>query len=107
MTDITDDAELFWDLAGERIAAGRAVEGTMMGSRCVRRDGEFVAMAPRSKWGGMVVKLPPERVDELVESGTGTAFAPNGRVFRAWLHLPEADETLWGELLDEAIDAAG
>lgn len=104
---MADDDELFWELAGERIASGRAVEGTMMGSRCVRRGGDFVAMAPRSKWGGMVVKLPPERVSELVEAGTGASFAPNGKVFRAWLHVPEPDESLWASLLDEAIDAAG
>lgn len=101
------DEDLFWELAGARIAAGRAVEGTMMGNRCVRRGGEFVAMAPRSKWGGMVVKLPPERVSELVEAGDGSSFAPNGKVFRAWLHVEEVDEERWAALLDEAIDAAG
>ncbi|MEM8902443.1 MAG: hypothetical protein AAGF02_01975 [Actinomycetota bacterium] len=98
--------ETFWDLAAPRIAAGAVVEGTMMGTRCLRRDGEFVAMIART-WEGLVVKLPPERVDELVEAGTGLSFAPNGRVFRAWLHVPDVDEAIWSGLLDEAIAAAG
>ena len=98
--------ETFWDLAAPRIAAGSVVEGTMMGTRCLRRDGEFVAMVAR-KWDGIVVKLPPERVSALVEDGTGRSFAPNGKVFRAWLHVPEIDEAVWAGLLDEAIEAAG
>ena len=97
--------ETFWDLAAPRIAEGRVTEGTMMGTRCLRRDGEFVAMIAR-KWEGLIVKLPPERVTELVDAGTGRSFSPNGKVFRAWLHVPDVDESVWAELLDEAIDAA-
>ena len=101
---MSETHELFWELAGERIAAGRAVEGTMMGTPCVRRDGEFVAMAAR-KWDGMIVKLPPERVSELIEAGTGESFAPNGKTFTAWLLVPDPDESTWASLLDEALDA--
>ena len=97
--------ETFWDLAAPRIADGTVAEGTMMGTRCLRRDGEFVAMIAR-KWDGLIVKLPPERVAELIETGTGRSFSPNGKVFTAWLHVPEVDESVWAGLLDEAIDAA-
>lgn len=98
--------ETFWDLAAPRIAGGAVSEGTMMGTRCLRRDGDFVAMVT-TKWDGLVVKLAPERVTELVESGTGRSFSPNGKVFRAWLHVPEIDEELWAGLIDEAIEHAG
>ncbi len=97
--------EAFWDLAAPRIADGRVTEGTMMGTRCLRRDGEFVAMIAR-KWDGLIVKLPPSRVTELIDDGTGRSFSPNGKVFRAWLHVPAVDEAVWADLLDEAIDAA-
>ena len=102
MADNADvDDELFWDLAGEHIAAGRAEEGELMRSRCLRVDGEFMAMA-EYRSGDLVVKLPRDRVDELIAEGTGLAFAPAKKVFREWVQVPGRDESAWRLLLDEA-----
>lgn len=102
MSDV-DAASLFWDLADEMIAAGAAHEGTMMGSRCLRVDGEFLAMI-FDKTGQLIVKLPEARVAEVIYSGSGSEFSPAGRKFREWVAVDEIDRDLWKSLLDEGRD---
>jgi len=97
-----DDA-LFWDVAQPLMAAGRAEEGELMRSRCIRVGKEFLAM-PEYRTGDLVVKLPRGRVDELIEAGQGLAFAPAKKVFREWVQVPERDEALWTALLDEGYE---
>ena len=83
-------------------AIGRA---TMMGYPCVRLAGRFLASYD-DKAGCLVVKLPHDRVAELVENGSGDPFAPAGKVFREWVSIPAVDHTLWHTLLAEAVDFA-
>lgn len=90
--ELTDD--LLYDPA-----VGRA---TMMGYPCVRLAGQFVASYD-DKAGALVVKLPRERVTELVETGAGDPFAPAGKVFREWVVIPIPDPDLWRALLTEAV----
>ena len=97
-----DDA-LFWDVAQPLMAAGKAEEGELMRSRCIRVGKEFLAM-PEYRTGDLVVKLPRGRVDELIDAGTGLAFAPAKKVFREWVQVPGRDETLWTTLLDEGYE---
>ena len=52
------------------------------------------------------MKLPRERVTELVENGQGDPFAPAGKVFREWVAIPTVDRSLWQTLLAEAVDFA-
>ena len=93
--ELTDD--LLYDPA-----VGRA---TMMGYPCVRLAGKFLASYDDTA-RCLVVKLPRERVTELVESGRGDPFAPAGRVFREWAAIPTVDRDLWQQLLAEAVDFA-
>jgi hypothetical protein len=93
--ELTDD--LLYDPA-----IGRA---TMMGYPCVRLAGRFLASYD-DKEGQLVVKLPRERVAELVESGQGDPFAPAGKVFREWVAIPRVDRTLWQTVLAEAVGFA-
>ncbi len=83
-------------------AVGRS---TMMGYPCVRRAGRFFASFD-TRAEALVVKLPRERVAELIAEGTGEPFAPNGRVFREWATIPDPDPPLWEQLLAEARDFA-
>ena len=96
------DDGLFWDLAQPFMTAGRADEGVLMRSRCLRVKGEFMAM-PEYRTGDLVVKLPADRVAQLVESGAGLAFAPAGRVFSEWVQVPERDSDAWAGLMEEAF----
>lgn len=94
----------FWDVAEPFIADGRLVEGTMMGHQCLRsasNDG-FVATVERAT-GSLVVKLPRNRVTELIASGSGEPFAPAGKVFREWVAVPAFDETTWSAMIEESL----
>ena len=95
------DSALFEELAEPLLAAGEVEEGTIMGFPCLRtRSGEFLAMAEHRS-GDLVVKVPTDRVEELVAEGSGLPFAPAGRRFREWVHVPSRDAALWQALLDE------
>ena len=92
--------EGFWNFAEPELARDGLEESTMFGFRCVRLNGDFVAMASHPA-GGMGVKLPASRVTELISDGTGSPVAPSGRTFREWVNV--TDESLWNGLFDEAL----
>ena len=98
------DGDLFWDLIGELQAGDpRVAEGTIMGGPCARVNSEFLALVD-FKGSGLVVKLPRNRVDELIAAGTGQPFSPAGKVFKEWISIPTSDEDLWRVLLLEGIE---
>jgi hypothetical protein len=76
-----------------------------MGYPCVRLAGRFLASYD-DKLGGLVVKLPRDRVRELIADGSGEPFAPAGKIFREWVSIPTIDRTQWHILLAEAVDFA-
>jgi hypothetical protein len=97
------DEDVFWELIDElRLEDPRVEEGTIMGGRCARVSGEFLGLVD-FKGSGMVVKLPRERVDELIAHGVGRPFAPAGKVFSEWVSVPERDRRRWRALLREGI----
>ncbi len=87
------------------IGAGRQIEGTMMGTQCLRvaANDQFVATVERET-GNLVVKLPKARVAELIAAGEGLSFAPAKRVFAEWIAIPVFDKTKWTALIDESVD---
>ncbi|TDD18601.1 hypothetical protein E1218_25785 [Kribbella turkmenica] len=100
-----DARDLYEELTDDLLydpAIGRA---TMMGYPCVRLAGRFLATYD-DKAGGLVVKLPRERVGELVAAGTGEPFAPAGRVFREWVAITTVDPQLWRTVLAESVEFA-
>src|SRR5207247_1430820 len=92
---------LFWELAGSLLGDPAVTRSTMMGYPCLRINGRFFACVERAT-GNLIVKLPAERVNDLVASGTGILFAPNGRVFREWVAAPAPEPGEWTALLAEA-----
>ncbi len=58
---------------------------------------------PHHKGQGIVVKLPRQRVDELIAAGEGQSFAPAGKVFKEWVLVEAHDEDGWRNLLRESI----
>jgi hypothetical protein len=96
-------AELFAQLS-EELTGGRSdVEPTrMFGSTGLKTHGKTFAMLVN---GRLVVKLPRERVEELLAAGAGDRFDPgHGRLMREWVSLAEAiDPTTCRRLLAEAL----
>jgi hypothetical protein len=97
--------ELFWELVEPLYADPAVRRSTMMGLPCVRLHGRFFASLDRGS-GALLVKLPAERVTQLVLAGHGHPFAPAGRVFREWVAVARPDRRRWRSLLAEARDHA-
>lgn len=99
--------ELFWQLADElKVGDPRVTESTIMNGRCLRVGKEFLALVDY-KGSGLVVKLPKERVAELVATGVGKPFGPAGKIFKEWLAVPKPDRRRWRALLKEGIAFVG
>jgi TfoX/Sxy family transcriptional regulator of competence genes len=83
----------------------RVTSGKMMASLGLRVGGKIFAMLVR---GELVVKLPGDRVSELVGAGLGRHFDPrrDGRLMREWLVLA-GDDPPWVEIAREAYAFVG
>jgi hypothetical protein len=98
------DESLFWELIEEfQLEDPRVEEGTIMGGRCARVSGEFLGLVDY-QGSGMVVKLPKDRVAELIDRGVGRPFAPAKKVFKEWVAVPKRDRRRWRSLLRESIE---
>ena len=79
--------------------------GKMFSSSSVLNvDGKIFAMCRK---GDLVVKLPKDRVDQLVEARKGTRFEPgHGRIMKEWIVIPakmvQARKEDWQKLSKEA-----
>jgi hypothetical protein len=107
---VSDDAsparKLFDELTDDPLYDPAVGRSTMMSRPCVRRAGRFFASFDPDA-DCLVLKLPADRVDALIDDGTGVTFAPNGRIFREWVSIPTPDPAAWARLLAEALDFAG
>ena len=98
---MTDARTLYDELTDDLLYDPAVGRSTMMGYPCVRRAGRFFASFD-TRAEALIVKLPRERVADVIADGTGEPFAPNGRVFREWVTIPEPDAAVWERLLAEA-----
>jgi hypothetical protein len=94
---------LFWELAEPLLVSGGAEQSTMMGFPCLRIEGKFFASLEKNT-NNLIVKLPAQRVSELIDNGQAQPFAPNGRVFREWALIEQLDQDQWAAFLQEAQD---
>jgi len=97
----SEKSVLFWRLADEWLTTGEVEKGTMMGFPCLRVNGKFFASL-HSKTDNLIIKIPKDRVTELIETGEADSFAPNGRTFKEWACIPTVDESKWRTYLEEA-----
>ena len=99
-------AELFERTARQLVAADVGVQrDRIMHSIGLRApSGKFVAFVREDQ---LVVKLPADRVRELIASGAGRAFdAGKGRPMREWVCVRPADESECASYLFEAREFA-
>ncbi len=98
------DESLFWELIDElQLEDPRVEEGTIMNGRCVRVSGEFLGLVDY-RGSGLVVKLPRNRVQQLIDDGVGRPFAPAGKVFGELVSVPERNRRRWRALIRESRD---
>ncbi len=103
LKDVSDSAAAFAAVvsafARDRRVSPPAAARSSFGSNGVKVDGRIFAMLVRR---ALVVKLPRERVAELIASGRGKPFdAGKGRPMKEWVAL-SAPESAWIELAREA-----
>ncbi len=97
----TKEAAFFWKIADEFLENRGITEGSLMGFPCLRVKGDFFATCDH-RTGDLIVKLPRERVQQLIDQGRGAPFAPAGRVFREWVLVEKRDGRKWRGLINEA-----
>lgn len=73
--------------------------GRKFGSNGLKVNGKLFALFTQ---GTLVVKLPRDRVEELVAENVGVGFDPgHGRVMKEWLTVTSA-KAEWGRMVREA-----
>ena len=94
--------EQIWEPIAKQQLTGRDVTtGTGFGTNeGLRVSGKIFAMLVR---GELVVKLPKDRVDALVETGAARRFdAGKGRPMKEWASVPASASRRWKGLVEEA-----
>jgi TfoX/Sxy family transcriptional regulator of competence genes len=87
-----------WQALVEGAEGGPVTLGTMFGSKGLRTGTKFFAIWWHER---LVLKLPPTRLTELVEAGSGQPFEPmEGRRMNGWLVLGPAVD--WPPVVEEA-----
>ena len=101
MADAPDQS--FAALAARFLGEPDVVEGTGFGKTPgLRTGGKIFAMLMH---GRLVVKLPRERVDALVATGSSAPFsAGHGRVMKEWASVDVDARASWEALATEARD---
>jgi hypothetical protein len=96
----------FEQLAAGLLADPEVAEGTGFGSAPgLRIKGKIFAMLVK---GQLVVKLPKDRVDELVSAGAGAQFDPgHGRLMKEWASVAPDSSEDWERLAGEALTFVG
>jgi hypothetical protein len=95
------EATSYEAVAHELLADPDVVTGKLFGHPCLKIGGKVFACEHE---GELLVKLPPERIDEL-KAGGARDFMPMGRKMGGWVKVPEPDGDAvgaWTDLAEEA-----
>ena len=75
---------------------------TMMKTPCLRYKGAFLAMM-FDKENALIIKVAPERVNELIASGHGLAFNFTKKRFKEWVLIPLEFQDNYIDYVNEAL----
>ena len=102
----TTPEDRFAAIAKEHLGEPGVAGGTGFGGNPgLRVDGKIFAMLVRDE---LVVKLPRDRVADLVEAGIGAPFEPGtGRAMKEWISVPARASRRWRSLVNEARTFVG
>jgi TfoX/Sxy family transcriptional regulator of competence genes len=98
--------QLWASIAKDQLATRGVTSGTGFGTNeGLRVSGKVFAMLVRSE---LVVKLPKDRVDELVGAGAARRFdAGKGRPMKEWASVSASASRRWKALVEEARTFVG
>jgi TfoX/Sxy family transcriptional regulator of competence genes len=92
--------ERFASVEGVTLPAGDDAR-RRFGSSTLKVNGQIFAMLQAD---ALVLKLPAERVSELIDEGAGRPFgAGKGRAMREWVAVVEGNDDAWEALSHEAL----
>jgi len=92
-----------YDIAAESIMREDGVRrSTMMKTPCLRYNGEFLAMM-FEKEDALIVKVSPERVSELIDTGKGMEFNFTKKRFKEWVLIPLESQNEYEAYINEAL----
>ena len=80
-------------------------ESTMMNTPCLRYNGDFIAMM-FDKEDALIIKVSPDRVNELIENDIGLEFNFTKKRFRKWVLIPQEYHDDYETYIEEALDYA-
>jgi hypothetical protein len=106
MAEAATPAERFEDLVGEFSDTDGVTlpRGGGFGRSALRYHGKIFAMFVR---GDLVIKLPEQRVDELVDAGYGERFTANkGTPMREWFAVGADCPLTWSALAADGLTFA-
>jgi TfoX/Sxy family transcriptional regulator of competence genes len=103
------DAEELFDRVVRTFTEDPEVEpprpGGAFGASALKVRGKIFAMVSQ---GSLVVKLPSQRVQELIAAGDGAPFdAGKGRPMKEWVQIDPARSRSWTQLAREARTFVG
>lgn len=75
---------------------------TMMKTPCLRYKGNFMAMM-FNKEDALIIKVAPDRVDELIASGIGKEFNFTKNRFKEWVLIPLVFQDGYTAYIHEAL----
>ncbi|MBF0194366.1 MAG: hypothetical protein HQL71_07385 [Magnetococcales bacterium] len=78
-------------------------ESTMMKSPCLRYRGDFMAMM-FEKEDALIIKVSPQRVNELIDAGIGMEFNFTKKKFKEWVLIPQEFEEKYDIFIYEAFE---
>ena len=95
-----------YETAANKLLKEKGVElSTMMKTPCLRYKGDFMSMM-FDKENALIIKVSPERVDQLIASGDGLEFNFTKKKFKEWVLIPSEQEMNYEKYMREALDYA-
>jgi hypothetical protein len=93
------------DIVNKMIKETGVEKSTMMKTPCLRYKGAFMAMLSE-RFDSLIIKVSPERVNEVIESGKGNEFNFTKKRFKEWVLIPLEFEDKFESYLYEALEYA-
>ena len=91
------------DIARKLVRLQGVAHSTLMKTPCLRYKGDFFAME-LDKVNGLIIKVSPQRVAELISSGVGQEFNFTKKKFKEWVVIPKQFEGQYEPYAREALN---